>query len=486
MANLSDKIATATKWSTVSEVLAKLVTPISTMILARILTPDAYGAVAITAIVISFAELFTDSGFPKYLIQHDFQNDDEKWKSANVAFWTNLTMSLIIWAIIILFRHQIAVIVGSPELGNAIAVACVAIPITAFSSIQTALFKRDFDFKTLFYVRISGIAIPFFATIPLALWLKNYWALIAGTILYKVATAFILAINSKWQPKLYYCFDKLKEMLSFCIWIITNDVITYFTGYIDIFLISQKFDQHHLGIYRTAVSTSTHIITLISAVIVPVLLPAYSKLQNDHKMLREAMLKIQKYLGIIILPLGFGIFLYSDLVTSILLGGQWAEASPIIGIWGLLHTFSLLINRSCTNAYIAIGRPKFSVLAQTLYAFALIPAIIISSNISFEAVYYTRAFAKIWMIVINLILIYTTIKQSTLKIFSNIMKELSGCIVMSMVSFLLSTISDNIEWQIASIIICGIVYFATICIFKDDRQALSNIVNYAKKQLQFK
>lgn len=486
MTNITSKIATATKWSAISEVMAKLVTPISTMILARILTPEAYGAIAITAIVISFAELFTDSGFPKYIIQHDFQNDDEKCESANVAFWTNLTMSLIIWAFIVFFRHQIAKIVGSPELGNAIAVACIAIPITAFSSILTALFKRDLDFKTLFYVRIAGIAIPFIATIPLAIWLKSYWALIAGTILYQLANTIILAVNSKWQPKLYFCFGKLKEMLSFCIWIITNDVITYFTGYIDLFLISQKFDQHHLGIYRTAVSTSTHIITLVSAIVVPILLPAYSKLQNNHKLLRETMLKIQKYLGIVILPLGFGIFLYSDLVTNILLGNQWSEASPIIGIWGFLHTFSLLINRSCTNTYIAIGRPKISVLVQTLYATALIPAIIISSNIGFEAVYYTRAFAKIWMIILNLILIYITIRQSTLKIITNILPELAGCIAMYIGSVLLSLLGNSIEWQIASILICGIVYIATICIFKEDRQVLTKLVCYAKQQLQIK
>jgi len=486
MTNLGNQVARATKWSVLSELMAKLITPISMMVLARVLTPEAYGAIATTAIVISFAELFTDSGFPKYLIQHNFQSDEEKSESANVAFWTNFSLSLFIWGIIIIFRHQIAKIVGSPELGNAIAVACIAIPITTFSSIQIALFKRDLNFQPLFHARIVGIVTPFLFTIPLAMWLKNYWALIVGTIFYQVVTAIILAINSKWHPRRYYSFGKLKEMLAFCFWIITNDVLTYFTGYIDLFLISQKFDQHKLGIYRTAVSTSTQIIALVSAIVLPVLLPVYSKIQSDHNKLRETMLKIQKYLGIIILPLGFGVFLYSDLVTNLLLGPQWAEAAPIIGLWGILHSFSLLINRNCSNTYIAIGRPKISVLLQTLYAAALIPTIIISSNISFEAVYYTRAFAKGWMIVLNLITIYITIRQTTIKVITNILPELWGCIVMSGAALLLSFLGNNTQWQLVSILICGIVYFATICIFKEDRQALSNIIRYAKQQIQVK
>ena len=69
--NLNSKVRNATKWSTVTEIAAKLVTPITSMVLARLLTPEAFGVVATLTMIITFAELFTDAGFQKYLIQHN-------------------------------------------------------------------------------------------------------------------------------------------------------------------------------------------------------------------------------------------------------------------------------------------------------------------------------------------------------------------------------------------------------------------------------
>ena len=81
------KVVSATKWSAMAEIAAKLVSPITTMVLARLLAPEAFGVLVTAQMVISFAEIFTDAGFQKYLIQHEFDNDDDKYKSKLVAFW---------------------------------------------------------------------------------------------------------------------------------------------------------------------------------------------------------------------------------------------------------------------------------------------------------------------------------------------------------------------------------------------------------------
>ncbi len=166
--NLNSKVVNATKWSVITEVAAKFVAPITTMVLARLLTPDAFGVLVTAQMVISFAEIFTDAGFQKYIVQHEFEDDDDKYKSTAVAFWSNLIMSLVIWLGISLFANHIAGFVGCEGNGIVIAISCVCIPLAAFSSIQMALFKREFDFKTLFWVRIVGIFVPFVVTIPLA------------------------------------------------------------------------------------------------------------------------------------------------------------------------------------------------------------------------------------------------------------------------------------------------------------------------------
>ena len=103
--NINKQIGESTKWSSVTEILTKLISPIVNMILARLLAPEAFGVVATISIVISFAEIFTDAGFQKYLIQHEFKDEEELDQSTNVAFWTNLFISIFIC--IIIFRFHI-------------------------------------------------------------------------------------------------------------------------------------------------------------------------------------------------------------------------------------------------------------------------------------------------------------------------------------------------------------------------------------------
>ena len=120
MSELNKKIINATKWSAISELCAKLIAPISNMILARVLTPEAFGVVATLTMLITFAEIFTDAGFQQYIIQFEFKSDEEKYKTTNVAFISNLVMSFILWGIITIFRDQLATLVGNPGLGHVI------------------------------------------------------------------------------------------------------------------------------------------------------------------------------------------------------------------------------------------------------------------------------------------------------------------------------------------------------------------------------
>ena len=151
--NIDKTIGKATVWSTVTEIVAKLITPIVNMVLARLLVPEAFGIVATITMIISFAEIFTDAGFQKYIIQHEFEDDEDLDNSTNVAFWTNLCFSIVICALIFVFRHKLAILVGSRGFGNSISIASILIVIASFSSIQMARYKRDFDFKNLFKIR---------------------------------------------------------------------------------------------------------------------------------------------------------------------------------------------------------------------------------------------------------------------------------------------------------------------------------------------
>ena len=486
MSELNKKVINATMWSSFTEISSKLIAPITTMVLARLLTPEVFGVVATVTMIISFTQLFSDAGFQRYLIQYEFENDDDKYKTTNVAFLSNLVISLLLWAVIIFFRESLAKVVGNPGLGNVIAIACVSIPIAAFSSIQMALYKRSFDFKTLFYTRIIGVLIPLLITIPLAFYLKNYWALIIGTIIVHTSNAIILTIKSKWKPNWYYSIKRLKKMLSFSSWVLFDSILVWATSYIDIFIIGVTLNEYYLGIYKTSITTVGQITAIITATIIPIILPALSRLQNDKEKLREMVLKLQKITSIILIPLGVGIFMFSDLVTQILLGDQWIEASDFIGIWGLMSAITIIFSRFSTVIYPAVGKPRMSVVAQLSHLIVLIPVIIFAADYSFETLFWARSLVRFELILVNLIITYYLVALSPWKMVRNIAPELIVSVFMGMVALALQQIHNSILWSFMSIGICITIYFFSLALFPKEKQIMLKLLNQVYKKIERK
>lgn len=484
--NLNKKIVNATKWSTITEVMGKLVAPISNMVLARLLTPDAFGVVATLHMVIAFAEIFTDAGFQRYLIQHEFKDEEDKDKSTNVAFWSNLVMSFVLWGIIAVFCEPLATLVGNPGLGHVLVVACVSIPLAAFSSIQMALYKRHFDFKTLFYRRLVSLLVPLVVTIPLAYYTRNYWALVIGTICSNIANAILLTVKSSWRPSFYYSFRRLKEMLSFCVWSIIDSILVWATKYIDVFLIGLYLTPFYLGLYKTSISTVGHFTSLITAIVLPLLLPAFSRLQNNIPELKSTILKYQKYLSVLLLPLGTGIFVFSHLITEIMLGSQWTEAEPMIGLWAIVDVFVVIFARFCGNVYPAIGKPRIAAVVQMIYLLILVPVVYYFAQKGFTELYWARSIVKFFMVLIHFVFIFFLIQMSPWKMLKNVFPEMFSCLVMAIVGTLLLRINDNVIWSLVWIGICIIVYFSVLYIFPKDRKILWSMVSHFKEHLLLK
>ena len=178
-------------------------------------------------------------------------------------------MSITLWAVIAFFSDSLSALVGNPGLGIVLTISCVSIPLAAFSSIQMALFRRDLDFKTLFKVRIVSIIIPLLVTIPLALWLRSYWALVIGTIVQNIVNAVLLTLFSSWKPRFYYSFAKLREMLSFTVWSLVEAISIWLTNYVDVFIVGTMLSQHYLGLYKTSSTLVGQIMGLITVATTP-------------------------------------------------------------------------------------------------------------------------------------------------------------------------------------------------------------------------
>lgn len=480
MSDLNKKVIKATKWSSLTEIAAKLVSPISTMVLARLLAPDAFGILVTATMVISFAEIFTDAGFQKYLIQHKFDSRESLYQSTTVAFWSNLVMSLVIWIGIILLAEPIATLVGSDGHGDVIAVSCVCIPLAAFSSIQMALYKRDLDFKTLFLVRIIGVLIPLVVTIPLAYFTRSYWSLIIGMVALNLSNAIILTVKSKWKPKFFYSFKLLKEMFSFTVWSMIEAVSIWLTSYVDIFIVGTMLNEHYLGIYRTSMTTVGQIMGLITAATTPVLFSSLSKLQDDDNGLKKMFFSFQKLVGILVIPLGVGIFLFQDLVTDILLGSQWQEAAHFIGLWGLTSSLTIVLAQYCSELYRAKGKPKLSVLVQVLHILCLAPAILWAIQYDFRFLCDMRALVRLTLIVINLVVVYVVLRISFVSMLKNILPEIIAAMIMFGFALVINVSEYSLFGQIVLCIACLAAYVGGLFLFPREREFILHLKSKLK------
>ncbi|MCM1139385.1 MAG: lipopolysaccharide biosynthesis protein [Muribaculum sp.] len=478
---LHKNIVNASKWSTITEIAAKLITPISSMILARLLAPEMFGVMVTVTMVISFAEIFTDAGFQKYLIQHKFDSKDSLYESTNVAFWSNFVMSMAIWGIIIIFCQPIATLVGNPGRGDVIAISCVCIPLAAFSSIQMALFKRDLDFKTLFHIRIIGVLIPLVVTIPIALYNHSYWSLVIGMIALNVFNAIILTLKSNWKPKFSYRFKLFKEMFSFTSLSMIEAFAIWLTSYADIFIVGKLLDQYYLGLYRTSMITVGQIMALVTSATTPILFSALSKVQDDDEHFRLIFFKFQKVVGLIVIPVGMGIFVFKSLITDVLLGSQWSQAAWLIGLWGVSSALMIVLSHYSSEVYRSKGKPLYSVMVQVLHILILVPAVWWGAHQSYEILCDVRTLVRITLLLINMPFLYMLVKISLWDMLNNLKGAFIASILTGTLCIFLLHINDNIALQIGYVILALAVYLGIIYMFPVDRRILFNLKEYLKK-----
>ena len=487
MGNIDKKVANATKWSLITEVIAKLISPIVNMILARLLVPEAFGAVATITMIISFAEIFTDAGFQKYIVQHEFKDDDDFDKSVNVAFWSNLMLSTIFVLVIWIFRNPLANLVGSPELGTGIAVASFNIICVAFSSIQMAIYRRNFRFKTLFYVRMITSLIPLVVTVPLALVFRNYWALLLGTLTMHFVQAAILTIKSKWKPRFYYSFKRLKEMISFTAFTMLETVSIWLTQYIDTFIVGKFLSDYYLGLYKTSITTVNAYMNIIVSSIVPVLFATLSRYQSDDEQFKKTYFDFQKMVAIFLLPMGIGLYIYRELVISILLGKGWEEASGFVGLWGLTSAVTIVLSYFASEVYRSKGKPNISLIMQLFHLSILVPSLLLTINSGFETLYTVRSIVRLECLISAPVVLSAVFKIRIKDTLKNIFPQTISAVFMGMIAVSVKNIFNDMIWQFVTVGICVIAYFGILMLFPSMRKIIfevkivRNVINKIKK-----
>lgn len=472
---INKKIGQATKWSTITEIVTRLIAPVTNAILARLLAPEAFGVVATLTMVTSFAEIFTDAGFQKYLVQHEFRDKDDLDISTNVAFWTNMLFSLVIWAVIAMLATPIANLVGSAGHEAAIIVMSAEIPLLAFSSIQMARYRRDFDFKNLFTARMVIAFVPLVVTVPAALVFHSYWALIIGTLAKDILNAVMLTVRSDWKPRFQFDFRKLKAMISFSIWTILENVTIWLSTNAGTFIVGSILGAYYLGLYKTTITTIGGYFGIIQSATMPVLFSALSRCQDDDLEFQNVLFRFQRLVAMLVLPLGFGIFVYRELATLILLGRQWTETADFAGIHALATSLVFVFSYYNSEAFRSKGRPVLSVLTQALYLLVLVPVLYVTAGRSYEALTGASTLSRVTIIVASSSIASFALKIRFRDVLRNVWPSLLASVIMALFGIAVRGMLTGIAWEVFTVILCIVVYAACLTVIPQSRRQLMQL-----------
>ena len=474
-------IANSIKWSSFAEIGVKFITPVTTMILARILAPEEFGILAICSMIVHFAEIIADSGFGKYIIQADFKDDDELKRYATVAFWSHLTVALFIWVIIVVFCRPLVNFLGIPSHEPVLIVACSQLVFMSMISTQLGLLRRKFEFKKAFIARIVTAVFTFLVAISIALINQSYWALIVGNVAGSIVNALSLVWLSKWLPSLYYSVSVLKKMFAFSFWSLCEGLAHWFIFWCDVFIATQFFTIYQLGLYKNSTSILLSFIGMITASMSPVLLSVLSRLKNDDSY-NEVYVRITKLFMYALLPICISIYYCRNFVTLVILGSKWVEAADIIGLWAIMLGISVFIYSFPAEVFKSKGIPKYLFFYQLCYIVFLVPVCIYATRYGFWVFVYARVSCIFVQIILYLIFNKIFLKWNLWSLLSQMKNPIGMSILYGLTCLVTFRYVQSYLSQILFCLFLISLYVAfCYCFFRND--ILNSVKILSHKQL---
>ena len=300
-------------------------------ILARLLSPDDFGIVAIATVIIAFFNLFTDMGISPAIIQHKALTKEELSDIFSFTVWTGIAISLLFfaasWLIADYYDSQI------------LRILCQLLSVNLFFASATivpgAMFYRNKEFKYIavrsFTIQIAGGA----GAVTAALCGAGLYALIITPI---ISSILIFVISYQRYPqrlRFTWGLTALRKIFSYSAYQFLFNVINYFSRNLDKLLIGKHMSMSDLGYYEKSYRLMMLPLQNITQVITPVMHPIFSDFQDDKAKLASSYERIVRILSFIGLPMSVLLFFTAQEVTLIIFGNQWLPSVPVFRILSL-------------------------------------------------------------------------------------------------------------------------------------------------------
>lgn len=472
MTSLKHQTISGVKWSFIAGASQRTVSFAATIILARILSPADFGLFALAFVMIDGFQLFKSLGFDSALVRRK----DDIDKAANTAFFLIPAMGIILFVILLFIAPLGARFLNNPDVAGVIRALSIIFVISCFAKVPQTILYRNMQFKYKSIAEICSTVIYSASAVILAINKFGVWSLVIAYILRFIVQASMEWYYSGWRPKLEFDKKIAREMFQFGKYVLAGGIIWFLTTNLDNLIVGKFLGVTMLGYYAIARNTSNLLSEYFLSKVSMIMYPAYSKIQENPDDVKQVALKTLRYVSIIVLPFGFGLFIFAPDILRLVFGEKWLPATSILrflAFAGILKSLGATV----WPAILAKGRSKIDFqisLIQIIILFVLL--VFLSAQFKLIGVGIAVLMSTAISFYIGLVRIDRILRIRISEYFAAIKPALLSSLVMLSGGLLLKPIKINCNTNYSFIIVaCGLFFAYFLTTYLMNRNILKDI-----------
>ncbi len=377
---MNAKVASSVFWKFLERGVFATVQFVVQILLARLLAPNDFGALAIILAFTNVGIVVSQSGLNIALVQ----DPDVTERDYSTVFWMCLTVSVGLFLAIFFSAPAIAAGFGNPGLSWPLRIMSFILLVNSFTSIAMARLMRHMNFKMIFVASAAAVIISGTAGVLCAIGGLGLWALVVQQVGYYAVMTIPLAISANWHPHIEFEPHRAKALFSFGSRLLAANLLDAAYQSLADLLIGKRFDPYNLGLVSQGKRWPQAVGYLLDGSIQPVTLSAVSRIQNDTsavKSLLRTMLSAYTYL---MFPLMAFFIVCAEPIVLLLLGEQWLPCVPFFRLFCVVYAM-LPINTTNIQAISGLGRSdlllKLEVVKKTYSVVLLLLSVFVIGDI---------------------------------------------------------------------------------------------------------
>ena len=368
-------------WRFLERFGASLVSFVVQIVIARLLSPEHYGTIALVSVFITILNVFVDSGLGNALIQK--KNADNL--DFSTVFYTNLVFCTTLYLLLFFLAPVIASFYDNQSLTSIIRVLGITILISGVKNIEQAYVSSKMMFRKFFFATLAGTITAAIVGIVLAYNGFGVWALVAQQLINAGIDTVVLWFTVKWRPSWAFSFQRLKSLFSFGWKLLVSALLDTTYNQLRQLIIGKKYTDTDLGYYNKGKQIPEFVITNVNSSIDSVLFPAMSQVQNDSEKVKEITRKSIKVSIYIIAPMMIGMAAVAENLIRLLLTDKWVPAAIYLQIFCVSFIF-YPIHTANLNAIKSMGRSDYFLILE-----------IIKKVVGIGILFATMWFGPVWI-----------------------------------------------------------------------------------------